>query len=912
MAYPVASENLELHPPFCRARELAEILLALKDEECHAVFLSAEMGLGASTVLRAVQEASKDKVPVIYLHATAARKKVPFGVFSVLVGDLPPVEMTSRVELLRRVLIEIESRRPPAGSGECETESAILLIDDAHFMDSDSALVVRSLVYSGKVKVVASHHPHEPLPTTLGSIWANGMAEIVEMQALTQEQGHNFCVSTLDGPVLDASSRQLWNFAGGNPLLMTLMIRDARAAGQIQLKRGIWILTQGLRLRSQSLVEKVSQQIKGLSEEASEALYLIAFSEPIEQAGVIELLGAECVQELFERNLLKEIDSEQKLLRLINAVCRDIVRGLVPPSQRRLLHARLPSRFHDDATTPESLVRRVLWAIESGIEVPAEKLLNAAMEACQVYQTPVALRLLDAVQDPEFNQRAMTIRGRANFNLGRYQDAGNLLQEAVQLAQTVDQRLFPTLLLASVRSAMGDPVDAILSDAMSIREDGIRLAQKPGTDLGRVLSLTQARAVVLQLQVYSLTGDYLQMEPLVRQVTKQAAESSKEPSLQHNLAIALAIDSEKLTVMGKPDQASRRVAEAFALSHDSHHDVYFLPEMIVFRSLSAALCSGRWQEAREVLGLFSVSGSGVMHSFGGSRAMTAGVILLRQGKPVAALEELVSGLEALRLSDPQQLAGCCRAMAFYAAATTGHKAIAESLVRGLKTCRGSYLNSIQENVYTAAGWEVLKQDGEGIAHLLEQADVAAEKKHRFLELLALTLAYEVGEVSMLPRIARVAGHVEGDWARAWQLFASEMNGIVGSAPKAIAQQLADFGMESLAQAVLTRAVDSYPGQDAAQTPKQVSITHHSLPAEKSSLPTEATPLNASLAEANAALTKREREVSKLAAAGLSDRAIADTLFLSIRTVEGHLHRSYVKFGVNGREELAALFVGVTA
>ena len=52
------------------------------------------------------------------------------------------------------------------------------------------------------------------------------------------------------------------------------------------------------------------------------------------------------------------------------------------------------------------------------------------------------------------------------------------------------------------------------------------------------------------------------------------------------------------------------------------------------------------------------------------------------------------------------------------------------------------------------------------------------------------------------------------------------------------------------------------------------------------------------------LTRREREVVNLAADGLSSQAIADRLFLSARTVEGHLHKAYGKLGVTEHGGLA--------
>ena len=52
-----------------------------------------------------------------------------------------------------------------------------------------------------------------------------------------------------------------------------------------------------------------------------------------------------------------------------------------------------------------------------------------------------------------------------------------------------------------------------------------------------------------------------------------------------------------------------------------------------------------------------------------------------------------------------------------------------------------------------------------------------------------------------------------------------------------------------------------------------------------------------------ALTAREREVAQLAAEGLSNRRIAETLVVTMKTVEWHLNNSYRKLGVRSRREL---------
>jgi ATP/maltotriose-dependent transcriptional regulator MalT len=56
-------------------------------------------------------------------------------------------------------------------------------------------------------------------------------------------------------------------------------------------------------------------------------------------------------------------------------------------------------------------------------------------------------------------------------------------------------------------------------------------------------------------------------------------------------------------------------------------------------------------------------------------------------------------------------------------------------------------------------------------------------------------------------------------------------------------------------------------------------------------------------------TNREREIAVLVAQGLSNREIADTVSLSVRTVESHIYRACSKAGVAGRAGLADVIGG---
>ena len=59
-----------------------------------------------------------------------------------------------------------------------------------------------------------------------------------------------------------------------------------------------------------------------------------------------------------------------------------------------------------------------------------------------------------------------------------------------------------------------------------------------------------------------------------------------------------------------------------------------------------------------------------------------------------------------------------------------------------------------------------------------------------------------------------------------------------------------------------------------------------------------------------ALTEREREILKLLAQGLSNKLIAARLYLSVRTVEGHVANIYSRLGVHSRTEAMLMAVKI--
>ena len=103
-----------------------------------------------------------------------------------------------------------------------------------------------------------------------------------------------------------------------------------------------------------------------------------------------------------------------------------------------------------------------------------------------------------------------------------------------------------------------------------------------------------------------------------------------------------------------------------------------------------------------------------------------------------------------------------------------------------------------------------------------------------------------------------------------------------------------------------RASSAARSPSSVSTIGQISVASHSASASSSARVGSRNPSASRICGGPEAerLTRREREVAGLAAAGASNKEIAAKLHLSARTVENHLQSSYAKLGVTGRDQLA--------
>ncbi|WP_371130986.1 LuxR C-terminal-related transcriptional regulator [Arthrobacter sp. SDTb3-6] len=955
---PAGKPRTLLKPPFCRESELADIVSAIRSEGCRAVFVTSENGFGASTILRELAAVAREHVPVLSLRGSHSLAKVPFGVMAPYFSTVDGGSASIRMAVLRAVLAELRRRqeglapaaqaRPEAGPDAAPASQGpapasqdlpLILVDDAHAMDPATAELIVSLVRSGTVNLVATHWSHHRLPDPLPKLWTAGMAENIVLGPLDQEQAHAFCEAMLGGRVLRATGWHFWSLSGGNPLFLRLLVTQAVELGSLARRSGSWSVDPNAPIHSPDLEEAVRRELRGISKTASEALNLIALSEPVEDAAIEELVGPAAVRELLDWHLVQYGAPPSRLLGLANPIYGEAVRDMVPMTQSRRLHEQLIGRLDDDPVNTEAMLRRVVWALEIGIEVPDDRLLAAAVLASKIHQSTTALELANQIRGRDHRLRATVVRARAHYNMGDYQGALALMESTVQESRNHQELLFGSLLRASTRSALGMPVDALAGDAAVLRSKGEELAQANPAEAEAIRGLSESGALLIELMMLSRQGHYSAMEAPMAGVVE--SEGMSESAIRLNRAMVLTMDSERLTAQGFPEQGMARAAEAYAIEHEEDNDVFFLPETILLRHLAAAMCCGDWQGAAKVLEEFSLEDGPVVFSFGGGANVVRGMAFLRGGKVADGLDLLLAGVDALRLSDPQQLLGLCTAMAAYAAARLGRWELAEQLAGAYVEGTGMFVVLSHERAYLAAARYLLRHDAGTPVGLVALADAALAEGSTTLELNALALALELGDESVVPRLERVASGVEGQWARALCGYASALGAGDGQLLAAAGEALAAAGLFGFAERALALSVPLLAGAGNQEdlrrareglrkvaerlgmpesgrvrgtTPKTPAATAgHTAAGHAAAATARHTAGQTAVKPAGHAggpestrLTRREREVATLAVDGRTDREIAAQLNLSIRTVEGHLYRVYAKLGVGGREDLPGI------
>jgi DNA-binding CsgD family transcriptional regulator len=211
--------------------------------------------------------------------------------------------------------------------------------------------------------------------------------------------------------------------------------------------------------------------------------------------------------------------------------------------------------------------------------------------------------------------------------------------------------------------------------------------------------------------------------------------------------------------------------------------------------------------------------------------------------------------------------------------------------------------SLDHEMSLARAWVAASQGAvsEAINTLLSAAERAKETGRFAAEVLCLQTAAQFGDRTAAPRLRELKSIVEGPRAGLAARFAEALCEVNAAELSSVSEEFERMGdlvaaLDSAAQAAL-----AYRRQDKRGSALWCSTRADELAAKCGAR----TPALRQASE-SLPLTDREAEVVMLIGEGLSNRAVAERLTLSIRTVESHIYRAMMKTGTTSRDELAAL------
>ncbi|TMR25586.1 hypothetical protein ETD86_00155 [Nonomuraea turkmeniaca] len=861
------SEQLGSGWPFVgRGGPLATVREALRSGA--GVMIAGEAGVGKSR-LAAQALAGLKGYAVVRALGTETASMIPFGAFAhVLTG--PP---EGGENLLRWAARHLRA----AGPGEL-----VVSVDDAHRLDPASAALVHYLAENGEARLLVTVRSGEPQPAPVAALWKDELIGRIELPPLTREEVGRVLTGALGGEVAAETVRHLARVSGGNVLYLREVVHAGRTSGSLAEREGQWRWRGELSMTTR-LRELVSDRIGHLDEDEREVLELVAFGEPLGAELLAELTSDRAVERVEDRGLVvSESEGRREHLRLGHPLYGEVVRAGCGT-----LRARRRRRMLADALEATGLRRRedqllaAVWRLDSGSAASPEMLVAAARLAWTRQDPRLAARLAKAAVDAGAGVAAVALLGEVLMVLGDADAAVAALRQAARHAVTEEERAQHAFSLGINLAWAGADAEAcqVLDVAVETLTDPAWRQEAyvyrcvvdcfGGRLTGAARALDRARAV----GVTTLRGE-AHAACMEAWVTAYAGQGER------SLAIA---EPAMATVESWKDEAPHALA--------SYLDALCAAYTYTGRLDEAAGTAERAMElpAAEM----SVSG------FGAYRA----VVSRLRGDVTGAVRWCADDLARLPPGEPYRgrvLAEQAHALALLGRLDQARQALAEA---GELAARWAFT---RQHVAHAAVW-VAAAGGdldEAVRLCLAAAEHAERHELRGGLMFALHDLVRLGAPGpAADRLTALAGEVEGPLAALLARHARavgdpaelgavavefERLGLVLYAAEATAQQAAayrDAGRGIQARGAQTRAWALAKRCSGGTTPALVEL---------------ATP----------ELTPRQREIVQLAAAGLTNRQIADRLTLSTRTAANHLQAAYDKLGVNDRTQVGRLLAAL--
>ncbi|GII93868.1 AAA family ATPase [Sinosporangium siamense] len=219
--------------PFAgRRRELESISRLAQDRAARGVVIAGPAGVGKTRLAAEVlTRFPADRVTVLAVRATKAGSGIPNGALADLLPSHTPPGVANTLRWTADELLAL-------GGGRL----VLLDVDDVHLLDSHSALVVNSLVRSGRARLIATLRSGEPAPDSIEALWKDGHVHRDDLRPLTERDVREILAAALNGQPDDAAVQHLSAVSDGNALFLSEIVTSALACGALRPEHGMWKL----------------------------------------------------------------------------------------------------------------------------------------------------------------------------------------------------------------------------------------------------------------------------------------------------------------------------------------------------------------------------------------------------------------------------------------------------------------------------------------------------------------------------------------------------------------------------------------------------------------------------------------------------------------------------------------------
>ncbi|MGH3632828.1 MAG: LuxR C-terminal-related transcriptional regulator [Mycobacterium sp.] len=861
-----------------RAEELSVIADVLSGgDEYAGVVIAGTPGVGKTRLAReAASAASQHACAVRWVAGTAAAQSIPLGAFAQWTDGLE----TNPLHLVRGVITAITS--------SSDSARVLVAVDDAHLLDGLSAFVLHQLVLRGAAMVIATIRTGEPAPDAVTALWKDAHLRRLDLQPLSRPQSDALLESALGGQVSAHSAERMWQLTRGNVLFLHQLVNQELTAGRLISSDDCWQWV-GTMVASPSLIDLVDLHIGAAPAPVLDVIDLVAVAEPLELAYLAALANPQAIEESERRGLIAISRTAQTdVVRLGHPLYGEV--RLAQSSRLRL--ARLRGRIAQLMTAPDARagppdpVRLGLLWLDSDLQADCDLFSRAAQAAAMRFDPVLTQRFAEAAVAAGAGVEVELLCAAVLIFVSRGEAAEELLA-------SVTARRLP---------------DATWSTAVNLRAANLLFPLGWRAESWKVIDAALASRSVapglLSFRAVLLATAARPAEALTTCESIDRGELDAVSALMLAWARTIALGD-----LGHPAQASAVVEDGFALATVSPEAAYPLVILVIYY-VEALILGGCLAEALTVAEqtyrlCADVSGMALTIA-----TAIRGVAALGTGDLHTAVECLRSAIADFKLSNNTY--GASYSFGIYyteALAQAGDVDAALEALSRMQRNRHSAHAHLESDSMLAAAWVAAARGRTSEARSLAHTGAEFARTHgqHAREVVCLQAAIQFGDYQHASRLTELASLVEGPRAALAARWATALATDNGDALLEVSGDLEAMGDRIAAADAAAHASLAFHRHDqrgsaltaSARAGRIITECGATTPATRAA----ASPLP---------LTDREREIAALVRQGLSNKEIAKSLTVSVRTVENHIYRACSNLGIATRDELGRLVSQFTA